>query len=346
MEYNLLGTTDLKVSEVCLGTMTYGEQNTETEGHEQLNYALGNGVNFIDTAEMYAVPGRKETVHSTEKIIGTWLKDRKDRDQIILATKITGPSPNLTYIRDPLDFSPASIQTALEGSLRRLQTDYIDLYQLHWPERKSNFFGNRSYKHDPSDEWEDNINEVLTAIQGHIKAGKIRHLGISNETPYGVLRFLEESAVHGLPRIVSIQNPYNLLNRTFEVGLAEMAIKQKVGLLAYSPMAFGLLSGKYHLKTDRPEDRLNKFKQMSRYESDQCYQATEAYLGIAKDHGLTLAQMSLAYTNTRPFLTSNIIGATNMEQLKENIGSAAVKITPEIEAAIEKVQAVYPNPAT
>lgn len=345
MKYSTLGTTDVKVSKICLGTMTFGEQNTEKEGHEQLDYAIDQGVNLIDTAEMYSVPGNKNTVHSTEKIIGTWLRNRKDRDKIILATKITGPSANLNYIRNPLNFSPDSIQTALEGSLRRLQTDYVDLYQLHWPERNSNFFGKRGYVHDPDEEWKDNIHEVLTAIQGYIKAGKIRHLGISNETPYGVMRFLEESAVHGLPRIVSIQNPYGLLNRLFEVGLAEMAIKQKVGLLAYSPMAFGLLSGKYHQKKDRPEDRMNKFKQMARYNSDQCYKATEAYMEIANQHGITPAQMSLAYVNTRPFVTSNIIGATNMQQLKENISSINVDITPEMEAVIEKVQAEYPDPA-
>ena len=345
MKYNTLGTTDLKVSEICLGTMTFGEQNSEKEGHEQLDFAIHSGVNFIDTAEMYSVPGRKETAHSTEKIIGSWLGKRKDRDKIILATKITGPSAGITWIRNPLNFSPASIKTALDGSLKRLQTDYIDLYQLHWPERKANFFGKRSYIHDPNDPWKDNIYEVLNTLNDQIKAGKIRHIGISNETPYGVMRYLEESAKNGLPRVVSIQNPYSLLNRLFEVGLAEMAIKQKVGLLAYSPMAFGLLSGKYHQKKDQSRDRLNRFKQYDRYKGKQCFDATARYLEIAQSNGMTLAQMALAYVNSRPFLTSTIIGATTMEQLKENISSVGFEITEEIEKAIEAVQNDIPNPA-
>jgi len=345
MKYNPLGTTDLKVSEICLGTMTFGEQNSEKEGHQQLDYATDHGVNFIDTAEMYSVPGRKETAHSTEKIIGSWLGKRKDRDKIIIGTKITGPSAGITWIRNPLNFSRESIKTALDGSLKRLQTDYIDLYQLHWPERKANFFGKRGYVHDPNDPWVDNIKDVLYTLNEQIKAGKIRYIGISNETPYGMMRYLEESAKNGLPRIMSIQNPYSLLNRTFEVGLAEMAIKQKVGLLSYSPLAFGLLSGKYHLKIDQPTDRLNVFKQMERYRSEHCYNATAKYLEIAKDNNMSLTQMALAYINTRPFLTSNIIGATNIEQLKENISSTEVEITEEMEKAIEAVQNEIPNPA-
>ncbi len=346
MKYNTLGTTDLKVSEICLGTMTFGEQNSEKEGHAQLDYAIDHGVNFIDTAEMYAVPGRKETVHSTERIIGSWLGKRTDRDKIIVATKITGPSEGITWIRNPLNFSPSSIKTALDGSLKRLQTDYIDLYQLHWPERKANFFGKRGYIHDANDPWEDNIYEVLNTLNDQIKAGKIRHIGISNETPYGVMRYLEESAKNGLPRVVSIQNPYSLLNRTFEVGLAEMAIKQKVGLLAYSPLAFGLLTGKYHQKIDKPSDRLNTYKEhMVRYKSEQCYEATKRYLEIAQSHNMSLTQMALAYINTRPFLTSNIIGATTIAQLKENISSTEFSISEEMEKAIEVVQNEIPNPA-
>ncbi len=346
MKYNRLGITDLKVSEICLGTMTFGEQNSEKEGHEQLDYATDHGVNFIDTAEMYAVPGRKETAHSTEKIIGSWLAKRKDRDKLVIATKITGPSAGITWIRKPLDFSPASIKTALDGSLKRLQTDYIDLYQLHWPERKANFFGKRSYIHDANDPWVDNIYEVLNTLNDQIKAGKIRHIGISNETPYGMMRYLEESAKNGLPRVASIQNPYSLLNRTFEVGLAEMAIKQKVGLLAYSPLAFGLLSGKYHQKKDQPTDRLNTYKEhMVRYKSEQCYDATDRYLKIAQSHNMSPTQMALAWINTRPFLTSNIIGATTIAQLEENISSTKFEITEEIEKAIEAVQNDIPNPA-
>ena len=346
MKYNFLGTTDLKVSEICLGTMTFGEQNSEKEGHQLLDFAMDHQINFIDTAEMYSVPGRKETAHSTEKIIGSWLKNRKDREKIILGTKITGPSEGINWIRKSLNFSPASIKTALDGSLKRLQTDYIDLYQLHWPERKSNFFGKRSYIHDPNDPWVDNIYEVLHTLNEQIKKGKIRYIGISNETPYGVLRYLEESAKNGLPRVMSIQNPYSLLNRTFEVGLAEMAIKQKIGLLAYSPLAFGLLTGKYHQKIDQPKDRLNAYKKhMTRYKSEQCYMATERYLKIAQENNMSLTQMALAYINTRPFLTSNIIGVTTIDQLKENISSTECKITEEMEKAIESVQNEIPNPA-
>ncbi|MFT4758904.1 MAG: aryl-alcohol dehydrogenase-like predicted oxidoreductase [Paraglaciecola sp.] len=345
MELKTLGTTDLKVSKICLGTMTFGEQNTEAEGHAQLNYALENGINFIDTAEMYAVPGRAETQGNTERIIGTWLKDRTDREEIILATKITGPSAGIDYLRSPLDFKPASIRTALEGNLKRLQTDYVDLYQLHWPERNANFFGKRGYKHDADEKWEDNFQEVLETIQELIKAGKIHHFGISNETPWGLMRFLNESEKHNLPRCRSIQNPYGLLNRTFEVGLSEIAMRENVGLLAYSPMGFGLLSGKFHKKADKPTDRINKFKKFARYNSQQCWDATTKYIEIAEKHGMTPAQMSLAFVNDRPFVTSNIIGATSLEQLKENIGSAEITLSKEVLVEIEAVQEAIPNPA-
>lgn len=345
MELKTLGNTDLKVSKICLGTMTFGEQNTEAEGHEQLNYALEHGINFIDTAEMYAVPSRAETCGSTERIIGTWLKDRKDRSEIILATKIVGPSPGIDYIRDPLDFKPASIRTALEGSLKRLQTDYVDLYQLHWPERNTNFFSKRGYKHDANEKWKDNFLEILETMQELVKSGKIRHFGVSNETPWGVMRFLNEAEKHNLPRCVSIQNPYGLLNRTFEVGLSEIAMREQVSLLAYSPMGFGLLSGKFHKKTDTPKDRINKYKKFARYNSQQCWDATTKYIEIAEKHGMTPAQMSLAFVNDRPFMGSNIIGATSMTQLKENISSANIKLSKEVLAEIEAVQAATPNPA-
>lgn len=345
MEYRPLGKTDLRVSLICLGTMTWGEQNSESEGHAQLDYAIDNGINFIDTAELYAIPSRKATQGSTERIIGTWLRNRSDRDKIILASKIVGPASNLTYIRDPLDFSPASIRTALEGSLRRLQTDYIDLYQLHWPERKNNRFGVRGYRHDSDDPWEDNFLEVLQTVQELIDEGKIRYFGVSNETPWGLMRLLHLSEMHGLPRLVSIQNPYSLLNRTFEIGLAEIAIREQTGLLAYSPLAFGLLSGKYHRGTARSDSRIHKFPQMSRYNGDRSKEAAGKYLRIAEAHGLNMTQMALAYINSRPFLTSNIIGATSMEQLQENINSIHLQLDDEVLKAIEEVHDSVPNPA-
>lgn len=345
MEYNTLGNTELKVSKICLGTMTFGEQNTEADGHEQLDYALDRGINFIDTAELYAVPSRKENQGATERIIGTWIKARQNRDQYILASKATGPSANLKYIRNPLNFSREQIMTAIEGSLSRLQTDYIDLYQLHWPERKTNYFGKRGYPADPDDDWEDNFRSILEVMQDLIQAGKIRHWGLSNETAWGAMHFIALADKHGLPRPVSIQNPYSLLNRLYEVGLAEVSLRENCGLLAYSPLAFGLLSGKYHRGTDEKNARLNQFKQMSRYNGETSHRATAEYLQIAERHGLSLAQMALAFVNDRPFMTSNIIGATTMAQLKENIDSAELRLSPEILAEIEKVQEQIPNPA-
>ena len=345
MQYSELGRTGLKVSKICLGTMTFGEQNTEAEGHEQLNYAVGQGVNFIDTAEMYSVPGRPETQGSTERIIGTWLKDRGKRDDVVIATKVTGPSAGLKHIRNPLRFTPEQIRAAIEGSLGRLQTDYVDLYQLHWPERNTNCFGKRGYQHDPDEAWEDNLLNVLQTLNALKKEGKIRHCGVSNETPWGLMRYLQLSEVYNLPRMVSIQNPYSLLNRTFEVGLAEIAMREQAGLLAYSPMAFGLLSGKYHKKEDQPRDRINKFKQLSRYNSSNCQEATARYLSIAADYGLNMAQMSLAFVNQQPFTTSNIIGATTMAQLKENISSVEITLSQDVLNEIEAVHEAVPNPA-
>ncbi|MBV6654202.1 MAG: NADP(H)-dependent aldo-keto reductase [Mameliella sp.] len=345
MQYSELGNTGLKVSKICLGTMTFGEQNTEAEGHEQLDYSLDQGINFIDTAEMYSVPGRAETQGSTERIIGSWLKNRGKRDDIILATKVTGPSAGMKYIRNPLRFTPEQIRTAIEGSLSRLQTDYVDLYQLHWPERNANFFGKRGYKHNPNEAWEDNLLEILQTLNSLREEGKIRHYGVSNETPWGLMSYLRHSAMHNLPGMVSIQNPYSLLNRTYEVGLAEISMREQVGLLAYSPMAFGLLSGKYHRKEDQPGDRINRFKQLSRYNSQNCYDATARYMSIAAEHGLSMAQMSLAFINQQAFVTSNIIGATTMDQLKENIGSVNITLDENVLKAIEGVHEAIPNPA-
>jgi aryl-alcohol dehydrogenase-like predicted oxidoreductase len=346
MEYRQLGKTDLSVSVICLGTMTFGEQNTEADGHEQMDYALEQGVNFFDTAEMYSVPAKKETRGSTERIIGTWFKKTGNRDKIVLASKVSGPFGAYEHPRGNLNFSKAQIHEALEDSLSRLQTDHIDLYQLHWPERKMNMFGKRGFTYDPNDAWEDNFNEVLHTLDGLIKEGKIRHIGVSNEAPWGLMRFLQESDKHDLPRVVSIQNPYSLLNRLFEVGLAEVALREKVGLLAYSPLAFGRLSGKFNRPgEDLSKARITLYKQYARYNSPQCLEAVEAYLKIAETHGLSLAHLALAYVNSRPFLTSNIIGATTMAQLKENIGSIDVKLSEEVLKEIEMVHAAIPDPA-
>ena len=316
MKYTTLPGTDISVSKICLGTMTWGEQNTEAEGHEQMDYAVEQGINFFDTAELYPVPARAETYGATEKIIGSWFKKTGNRDKIVLATKIVGPMAFVEHIRPNLGFSKDAIHAAVNKSLTRLQTDYIDLYQLHWPERSANFFGQRGYTHHPNEQWEDNIKEVLETLNGLIKDGKIRHIGLSNETPWGSMRFLEESRKHELPRIRSIQNPYSLLNRTYEVGLAEVSMREDVGLLPYSPMGFGVLSGKYLFDTPK-NARITLFPNYSRYSKPQGVEATRKYYDLAQENGLSLAQMSLAFVNTRPFVTSTIIGATTMEQLRE-----------------------------
>ncbi|VXB32798.1 Protein tas [Flavobacterium sp. 9R] len=344
MKYTTLPNTDIQVSKICLGTMTFGQQNTEAEGHTQMDYALEQGVNFFDTAEMYSVPARKETYGSTERILGTWFQKTGNRDKVVLASKIAGPNPNFTYMREKNDFSPASIQYALDKSLERLQTDYIDLYQLHWPERKTNFFGQRGFKVQ-DDAWEDNIHAVLETLNGFIQQGKIKHIGLSNETPWGIMRFLEESKYHNLPRIKTVQNPYSLLNRLYENGSAEIGIRENVGLLAYSPMAFGVLSGKFLTGESHPNARINLFPQFSRYNSEQSAAATRLYNEIAQQNGLTLTQLALAFIEQQPFVTSTIIGATTMEQLKENIDTINVTLSEELPQAIDGVQAKIPDPA-
>ena len=344
MKYNKLPHTDIKVSEVCLGTMTFGQQNTQAEGHAQMDYALDKGVNFFDTAEMYSVPAHKETYGSTEKIIGTWFKSSGKREKVVLASKIAGPNPSFGYMREKLDFSPQSIQYALDNSLKRLQTDYIDLYQLHWPERKTNCFGQRGFK-GQDDAWEDNIHQVLETLDGFIKQGKIKHIGVSNESAWGLMRFLEESKYHNLPRIVTVQNPYSLLNRLFEGGSAEVCHREDVGLLAYSPLGFGVLSGKYLTGDDHDRSRVNLFPQYSRYSSEQCIKATRMYADIAKKHGLTLTQLSLAFVNHQSFVTSTIIGATTIPQMKENIEAFTIKLSEDILQEIDEVQAIFPDPA-
>ncbi|HAH54733.1 MAG TPA: aldo/keto reductase [Flavobacterium sp.] len=344
MKYTTLPNTDIKISKICLGTMTFGEQNTEADGHAQMDYALEQGVNFFDTAEMYSVPGRKETYGSTEKIIGTWFKKLGNREKIFLASKIAGPSPGMPYIRENMDFSPESIALSIDKSLTRLQTDYIDLYQLHWPERKANCFGQRGFKVQ-NDAWEDNIHEVLETLDGFIKQGKINHIGLSNETPWGIMRFLEESKYHNLPKIKTVQNPYSLLSRLFEVGSSEVCVRENVGLLAYSPLGFGRLTGKFLKGESLPNSRIELFPQFARYNSAQSIEATRLYNEIAEKNGLSLTELSLAFVTQQAFVTSTIIGATTLEQLKENIASIDVVLSDEIIAEINAVQAIIPDPA-
>tara|TARA_R110002167_G_scaffold56477_3_gene160275 strand:+ start:2228 stop:3268 length:1041 start_codon:yes stop_codon:yes gene_type:complete len=345
MIYTNLPHTDIEVSKICLGTMTWGNQNTEEEGHEQINYAIDKGVNFLDTAELYPVPAHKDRYAATEKVIGNWFKKNGNREDIVLASKIAGKADMTKFIRTT-GFTRESIIDAVEGSLQRLQTDYIDLYQLHWPDRSTNYFGQRGYKHDISDHWEDNIHQVLETMLDLIREGKIKHVGISNETPWGTMRFLEESKVHGtLPRTITVQNPYSLLNRLFEVGMAEIAMREQVGLLAYSPMGFGALSGKY-LGDRMPEgSRLSLFPQYNRYIGDTAVEATKRYYDLAQTNGLSLAQMALAFVNSRPFVTSTIIGATSIRQLEENIGSIDVNLSDDIIQQIEGIHNSIPNPA-
>ena len=346
MEYRALGRSNVQVSKICLGTMTWGQQNNEAEAHEQMDYALEQGINFFDTAELYAVPPRPENNGLTEAYIGTWFKQSKKRGEVILGTKIAGLRADLSFIRNhDLEYGKAQIHLALEGSLKRLQTDYIDLYQLHWPQRKTNTFGKLGYRHDPDDAWEDNCLEVLETMDGLIKAGKIRYFGLSNETPWGLMHFIRLAEKHNLPVPVSVQNPYSLLNRSFEVGLAECAIRENCGLLAYSPLAFGLLSGKFHKKLDTPNDRINQFKGLSRYNGTLSWAATDKYLTLAEQHGLTLVEMALAFVTQQTFTISNIIGATTMEQLKENIKTAELVLSDEVLAGIDRIQVEIPNPA-
>ena len=344
MNYNILPHTAIQVSEIALGTMTFGQQNTEGEGHSQIDLALEAGINFIDTAEMYSVPSMKETSGSTEKIIGSWLKKSGKRDQIILATKIAGPNRGLAFIREDLSFNAETIRNSVDKSLQRLQTDYIDLYQLHWPERKTNYFGQRSFSLE-DDIWQDNVNAVLVVLQNLIDEGKIKHIGLSNETPWGVMRFLEESKKHKLPRISTIQNPYSLLNRSFEQSLAEVSHYENVGLLAYSPLAFGILTGKFLTGEEHPNARIKLFPRFSRYNSENATKATILYHQIAKDNGLTLTQMALAFIRQQFFVTSTIIGATSLEQLQENIQTSQVVLTQKVIEEINQVQELHPNPS-
>ncbi|WP_348945199.1 NADP(H)-dependent aldo-keto reductase [Chitinibacter sp. FCG-7] len=348
MEYRKLGQSDLDVSVIGLGTMTWGEQNSEADAHAQIDYALAQGVNFLDAAEMYPVPPRPETQGRTEQYIGRWFKKTGRRQEVILATKAAGPvrqahQPN--HIRNgKTHFDCASLTAALDASLQRLQTDYIDVYQLHWPDRSTNTFGRLAYPWI-DDEYTVGIEETLSILAKFVQAGKVRHIGVSNETPWGVAQFLAASKTQQLPRIASIQNPYSLLNRTFEIGLAEFSHREQVGLLAYSPLAFGVLSGKYQGGARPAGSRLALYERFSRYTNPQAEQATAEYAAIAREHGITPTQLALAYVNSRPFVTSNLIGATTLAQLEENIGTIKISLSDEIIAKIDQVQARISNPA-
>lgn len=342
MQMRPLGNTGIEVSRLCLGTMTYGEQNSEAQAHDQLDRAVAFGINFIDTAEMYPVPPKGETQGRTEAYIGSWLTRRGRRDDLIIATKAAGPG--LDHIRGGPRLTREHLHQAIDASLARLQTDHVDLYQLHWPDRRTNFFGKLGYVHDDQED-ATALEETLSALKELVDAGKVRAIGLSNDTPWGVMRALHLADTLGLPRVASVQNPYNLLNRSFEVGLAEIAHRENVGLLAYSPLAFGMLSGKY-LDGARPADaRLTLFERFQRYTNPLAEQATRDYVTIAREHGHDPAQMALAYVNSRSFLTSNIIGATTMAQLESNLASESLTLDQPVLEAIEAVHQRIPNPA-
>lgn len=344
MEFRQLGNTDIRVSSLCLGTMTWGEQNTEAEAFAQIERAKSYGINFLDTAEMYPVPPRAETYAATETIIGNWFARHRDRADWVLASKVAGPGNGITHIRDGnLKHNRQHITAALDASLKRLQTDWIDLYQLHWPERSTNFFGQLGYQH--RDEDFTPLQETLEVLAEQVKAGKIRHVGLSNETPWGTMKFLQLADQLGLPSAASIQNPYNLLNRSFEVGLAEVAIRERCGLLAYSPLAFGMLSGKYENGARPANARISLFSRFARYTNPQAQAACSRYVALAREHGLDPAQMALAFVTAQPFVTSNIIGATTLEQLESNLASSELTLPGAVLEGIAEIHRSQPNPA-
>jgi aryl-alcohol dehydrogenase-like predicted oxidoreductase len=344
MRYATLGHTPIQVSSLCLGTMTFGEQNTEAEAHLQLDRAIDAGINFIDTAEMYPVPPRAETQGRTEHYIGSWLARGGQRDRLIIASKVAGAADWLPYLRDGRPrLDRRNIEAAVDMSLQRLRTDYIDLYQLHWPDRQTNFFGKLGYRM-PTAEDSTPLHETLSILGDLVASGKVRHIGVSNETPWGLMKYLQLSEQYNLPRPVSIQNPYSLLNRTFEIGLAEIAHRETCGLLAYSPLGFGVLSGKY-LGGARPAGaRLTLFDRFDRYSNPQADQATQAYVELALEHGLDPAQMALAWVSAQSFVTSTIIGATDLQQLESNLQSLDLRLSQSIMEEIETIHRQQPNP--
>ena len=348
MKYRKLGTTDLDVSVICLGTMTWGEQNSQKEAFEQMNYSIEKGINFFDTAELYAVMPRKETYGKTEEIIGNWFLEKKNRDGVILATKIASKSDGLEWIRKGskhLGFDKKNLNEAIDSSLKRLKTDYIDLYQLHWPERKVPLFGILDFEYDPNDNDWNPIEEVLENLQSLVKAGKIRYVGISNETPWGMMKFLEAAKEKNLPRMMSIQNVYSLVNRVFDIANSEVSIREKCGLLAYSPLAGGRLSGKY-LNDNNPKNARYTLwpRRFSRHHTSRGEIAIEKYVNLAKKYNIKPSTFANAFVNDRPFVTSNIIGATSMDQLKENIDSVNLTLSDEMLDEIKDIHLSDPNP--
>jgi len=344
MKFRKLGTTNVDVSVICLGTMTWGEQNTEKEAFDQMDYASEMGVNFFDTAELYPVPPGAKTYGRTEQMIGNWFKEKKNREKIVLATKVAGPRCN--WIRGgENNFNEKNISAAIEGSLKRLKTDYIDLYQLHWPERAANNFGQIGYIHkDKEGKWND-FESILKILEKFIKSGKIKYVGVSNETPYGLSKYLEISKNKNLPRMMSIQNPYSLVNRTYEIGLSEISIRDKCGLLAYYPLATGYLSGKYRNNQKPKNSRQALFKGWERFGNPRAVRSYDKYYDLAKEFKMSATQLALAFVNSRDFVTSNIIGATSLSQLKENISSIDIDLNDEIIEKINLINSENPNPA-
>lgn len=345
MKYTTLPNTKIKVSKICLGTMTWGKQNTQEEAFKQMDYALEQGVNFFDTAELYAVPATAETYGSTEKIIGNWFKETGNRDKVILASKIAGGGDYTAHIRTG-GFNRENITEAIENSLKRLQTDYLDLYQLHWPDRGVNCFGTRDYPYKTSSKEAEKHLEILETLNDFVKNGTIKAIGLSNETPWGTMQYLQTAKQHNLPIMSTIQNSYSLIHRAYEYGMSEVSLRENIGLLAYSPLAQGVLSGKY-LDGNKPDGARGTLfpRFVARYMGDGSLDAVKRYKAIAEKNGITLTELSLAFINQLPFVTSNIIGATKMSQLKENIGSIHINLSEETLKEIEQVHAAIPNPA-
>ena len=344
MKFRKLGTTDIDVSLICLGTMTWGTQNTEKDAFEQMDYAVSQGINFFDTAELYSVPPTSESFGKTEVMIGNWFEKRKNREKIILASKVAGPG--CSWIRGGgNNFDEKKIKEAIDGSLKRLKTDYIDLYQLHWPERSTNYFGSRDFLYNNKEGNWNSFESILEALDKFIKSGKIRHIGMSNETPYGLSRYLEISKNKGAPRMMSVQNPYNLVNRTYEIGMSEISIREKCGLLVYYPLAAGGLSGKYRNGKMPKDSRMALFKGWERHLNPLAMEAYDKYFKLAKEFNLTMVQLAQSFVNSRPFVTSNIIGATTMDQLKENVESINIEFTDEMMNKVNEIHNNNPNPS-